>query len=176
MAAVRNHPEITQSFTATIVIHPLLVRIDDPAGDHNGNADITRVILSFDDVTGDYQIIASTAAAHPFANEFRMNLNLLNVDRGANANEIAFFTSSRDHLMPTPTPWLSVSGNHLALRNWRDGDRIFPQSIAGNPLPSGVSSFRSAVTDIISGTYTIARSDFIALANPTLAAVVQRLQ
>ena len=50
----------------------------DPVGDHSGVVDLVSVTVTFDNTTGDYEVLLTADAANPFNGNFRINLNLFN--------------------------------------------------------------------------------------------------
>ncbi len=146
----------------------LTISVTDPIGDHTGAIDVTRMLMDFDPATGDYQIVLKADPANPFDADFRVNINLFNVD------DPSFFSDAvNDFLLGTPTTGLILSGVSFALNGWEAGDQVFTNSLGGTPNPPGTSLFRSAVGNFPRSFLT--NEDFIAFADRTQPATVQIL-
>ncbi len=145
---------------------PLSLTVVDPAGDHTGPIDVVRMEMGFDDGTGDYEISLTASAAAPFDGDFRVNINLFNVDANSFFQDVV-----NDFTLASPTPTLVLAGTSSVLTSWGQGDRVHTNSLGGTPNPPGVSLFRSAVSTPPSGFLT--NEDFIAFLDETVPAVIE---
>lgn len=142
---------------------------DDPTEDHlqlvpvrvlnppSGVVDVTRMVLSFDNATGQYEITVTASSDDPFVGPFRINVNLFNPDTGSTAQDPAFFQDQlNDFNLSTPSTSITLTGSNPRLKAWKQGDRVaacqgasfveFGPCLGGLGLPDGVSGFGSGVT------------------------------
>ena len=123
----------------------LYFSFDDPIGDQAGgyNIDVTRMDFSFDNDTGEYNILLTADAANPFQGDFRININLLNPDTGTTAKNPSFFEHNvDDYYSVSPVSTFTLSGTNSYLLSWEVGDRVATSDIPfGNP--DNVFGFRS---------------------------------
>jgi hypothetical protein len=142
----------------------LVLRIDDPVGDHTGRSDVTRMTMEIDAASGAYRIVIEADSAALFQDSLRINVNLYNTDAGS------FFSHTvDDRLVATPAAELVLEGFSSAVRSWRNGDRVYTNSLEGTPNPPGSTLFRSSVTHFPMGFLT--NEDVIAfedLARPAI--------
>ena len=124
--------------TSPTTAHAEMLRVSftDPLGDHTGGIDIVGFDLTFDNTTGDYQVLFRADSSGPFAGLFQIDVSLFNADAGSSTADTSFFQASKVNAAPAifPPPTRSgFSGNSAVLRSWNLGDRI-----AASDLPFGV--------------------------------------
>lgn len=146
----------------------LTVHVDDPRGDQSGPVDVTSMDFDFDPATGEYSTGMRADSAAPFLGEFRVNINLFNVDGPS------YFTDGfNDYTLTGAKTELVLSGQSDVLMGWEIGDRVYTNSLAGTPNPPGTALFRSGVSGIpvefLTNEDVIAFSD---LAQPTTVEVL----
>jgi hypothetical protein len=167
-------PGLKQSAPA-LALSPTAVKytvaVTDPINDRFGAdflIDVSRMDLTFDSGTGDYEIVVRTHPGFPFSGVFRININLFNVDAGS------FFSDAvNDFDLTSPTDSILLTGSAVELTTWQSGDQVYTNSLAGTPNPPGATLFRSAVGSIDGGFLTA--EDVIAFADlsePALVALV----
>lgn len=80
----------------------LSLSFHDHVGDQSGRSDLVWMSLTFDDQTGNYEILFIAKQEAPFSNEIRLNVNLLNPDTGFGlSHPSAFFrTCSTTSISP----------------------------------------------------------------------------
>jgi hypothetical protein len=171
-------PAAAATFVASAARYSLCIAVDDPVGDHNGNVDVRKLIVSFDDESGAYEALVASTTQHLFRATFRININLYNQDHGAPHRDSSFFTSNFNDFDfgPGSTALLRISGEHLALRGWAAGHRVFTNSLAGTGNPDGVTLYRSGAADLVDGQLASGREDVIAFTNLSQPAVVVRIR
>lgn len=124
----------------------VLILVDDPVGDNTGIIDVTRMVMTFSSVSGNYTIVLVASPANPFVASFRVNINLYNQDTGTTNQNPSFFQEVGNNLnLSVPTTVLTFTGTNSRLLAWNVGDRVFTNSLAGTGNPAGTSLFRSAV-------------------------------
>ena len=127
---------------------PLVLLTTDPAFDQLGaSPDLVQLRFAFDNATGNYVIELKATNENPFLGDFRVNINLFNLDVGTTARDPSFFNDTmNDFSLTAPTTTLSLTGNDSRLISWNAGDRIMPNNFPdGSPSPDGVTLFRSGV-------------------------------
>lgn len=144
------------------------VSVTDPIDDRYGAdflIDVSKMDLTFDPRTGDYEIVVRTHTGFPFSGVFRININLFNVDAGS------FFSDAlNDFDLVSPTDSILLTGTAGELTTWQVGDRVYTNSLAGTPNPPGSTLFRSAVGSIDAG--FLSSEDVIAFADLAQPALV----
>jgi len=138
--------------------------ITDPIGDNTGSIDVTSMLFSFDNTSGNYTIDLTADAANPFFGDFRININLFNPDTGTTALDPSFFSDTfNDFSLSTSNTAITLTGTSSRLLAWEAGDNVFTNSLAGTGNPDGISLFRSAVNSFpltfLSNEDTIAFAD-----------------
>jgi hypothetical protein len=147
--------------------------IIDPLGDHTGTIDVVRMVMNFDDATGDYEIVLTVDSANPFRGDFRININLFNPDVGTTARYPSFFSDAmNDYELQAVAQTLTLMGSDGRLTAWDLGDRVFTNSLAGTGNPDGVTLFRSSVADLPHLGFLTAE-DYIAFAEVDRPAIVR---
>jgi PKD repeat protein len=125
---------------------PLTFSVLDPVGDQTGPVDVVSMVLNFDNATGQYEIVLTADAAHPFVGDFRININLYNQDLGTTNPDPAFFgDAGNDFSLSVPTTTITLTGTSTSLVAWAAAHRVFTNSLAGTGNPDGVTLFRSTV-------------------------------
>lgn len=122
----------------------LTISFADPVGDNTGPIDITGLLMTFDNATGNYSITLSTTNANPFVGQFRVNVNLFNPD--VPATESFFTATTRDFNLSSATTNLVLTGGNSNLLTWRAGNRVATSTEAGLGNPPGASFFRTSVS------------------------------
>jgi hypothetical protein len=131
-----RHPDVTCAPALT-------VHVDDPPGDQSGPVDVITMDLDFDPATGEYSIFIRAGDAAPFVGEFRVNINLFNVDA------LTYFTDVlNDYNLTGPQTEVVLSGQSGVLVGWEIDDRVYTNSLAGTPNPPNTTLFRSGVSGI----------------------------
>ena len=138
----------------------------DPVGDNLGHVDLVKMVMTFDDTTGDYQVFLTADAAAPFVGSFRVNLNLYNPDAPSLFQDVI-----NDFNIAMPSTTLILQGNDPALTVWNTGDRVFTNSLDGTPNPPGTTLFRSSAGSFPRSFLT--NEDTLAFAKRPLPAIVQ---
>ena len=144
----------------------LQIVVNDPAGDNTGSIDVSQMTLRFDDVTGAYEIRLQASASAPFLGDFRININLFNVD----ANSF-FQDAVNDYSLTSPATTLTLTGTSAQLASWNAGDRVFTNSLFGTPNPQNTTLFRTSVLSVPFSPLT--NEDYVAFADPTMPATVR---
>ena len=163
-AGVAAQPEVPS--LALSAVRPLQIAVNDPAGDNTGPIDVLRMTLRFDDVTGAYEIRLHASASAPFLGDFRVNINLFNVD----ANSF-FQDTVNDYSLTSPTTTLTLTGSSAQLASWSAGDRVHTNSLFGTPNPPNSTLYRTSVSSVPHGFLT--NEDYVAFADPTRPATVR---
>ena len=128
---------------------PLTLSFSDPVGDNTGAVDLVGLTFNFDNSTGNYQIDLTADAANPFLGNFRLNINLFNVDTGTTAQDPSFFSDTvNDFNLAVATTMLSLVGTNSRLLSWDPGDRIAVSGPLPLGVPDGVAAFGSSVLDL----------------------------
>lgn len=133
---------------------PLVLLTTDPAFDQLGaSPDLVHMSFAFDNATGNYVIELKATNENPFLGDFRVNINLFNLDVGTTAMDPSFFNDTlNDFSLTAPTTTLSLTGNDSRLISWNAGDRIMLNNFPdGSPSPDGATLFRSGVGVVSSG-------------------------
>lgn len=120
----------------------------DPVGDQFvPSPDLVQMKFVFDNVTGAYVIELETTNEDPFIGDFRVNINLFNLDAGTTAVDPSFFRDTlNDFSLTESTTTLALTGTNDRLQAWKVGDRILLNNLpSGMPSPDGTTLFRSGV-------------------------------
>lgn len=127
----------------------MLVSVTDPEADNTGPVDVTGMDFEFDNETGNYRILLTTTDAEPFVGDFRIDIELFNLDVGTTADDPSFFQDTINDFslsVDTPSPILILSGTNSRLLSWGAGDRILLNNLPdGTPHPDGTTDFSSVV-------------------------------
>jgi len=138
------------SITSIGLSDMLRFSFDDPLGDQTSTADLTGMDVTFDDSTGDFEILFTASASNPFFGDFVFNINLYNPDTvGGTAQDPAFFQHYTDPILihlSTAVESLAFTGTNSRLMSWEVGDKVASANIAFGP-PEGSSEFRTRVYD-----------------------------
>ena len=124
-----------------------------------------EMTLQFDDISGVYEISLKASDSSPFVGDFRINVNLFNVDAGS-----FFGDTTHDYSVFMPTTVLTLTGTSPQLTSWSIGDRVYTNSLFGTPNPANVSLFRTSVSSIPHG--FLVNEDYVAFVDPTKPAMV----
>jgi hypothetical protein len=154
--------------TAAACALVLTVHVDDPLGDQSGPVDVATMDLDFDPATGEYSIFIRADDAAPFSGEFRVNINLFNVDAPS-----VFSDVFNDYTLTSAQTELVLSGQSGVLMDWEVDDRVYTNSLAGTPNPPGTTLFRSGVSGI--PVEFLTNEDVIAFSDLSQPAVVEVL-
>ena len=130
---------------------PLIISVTDPVDDQYGpSPDLTDMMFSFDNETGDYSITLTTTLENQFVGAFRININIFNPDVGTTAQDPSFFNHVfDDYNLAIETNILTMSGTNSRLLSWDAGDLVYLHSWDITlPNPDGISVFRSGVADL----------------------------
>jgi hypothetical protein len=127
---------------------PLLVSVTDPVGDNTGQIDVIGMDFEFHNETGNYTILLTATDAEPFAGDFRININLFNLDVATTADDPSLFQDTiNDFSLSVPSASLLLSGTNSRLLSWELGDRILLNNLPdGTPHPDGGTLFSSVVS------------------------------
>lgn len=139
---------------------PLQITVSDPAGDNTGPVDVLEMTLQFNDISGAYEIRLKASDSSPFVGDFRVNVNLFNVDAGS-----FFGDTTNDYSVFVPTTVLTLTGTAPPLTSWSVGDRVYTNSLFGTPNPTDVSLFRTSVSSVPHG--FLINEDYVAFVDPT---------
>jgi hypothetical protein len=126
---------------------PARVSVTDPVGDNTGPVDVIGMDFEFNNETGNYTILLTATDAEPFAGDFRVNINLFNLDVGTTADDPSWFQDTiNDFSLLVPSTALLLSGTNARLLSWDTGDRILLNNLPdGTPHPDGGTLFSSVV-------------------------------
>jgi len=126
---------------------PVLVSVTDPVSDNTGPVDVIGMEFEFDNETGNYRILLTTTDAEPFLGDFRIDIELFNLDAGTTADDPSFFQDTiNDFSLLVPSTSLILSGTNSRLLSWDTGDRILLNNLPdGTPHPDGITDFSSVV-------------------------------
>jgi eukaryotic-like serine/threonine-protein kinase len=154
----------------------LVMAFGDPVGDALLKApDLTGVVITFDVSNGNYTAVLTADSAKPFLDNFRVNLNLYNPDRGTNCNTSLFSSSMHDFELVSPMTNLVISGTDPKLMNWVAGDRVAACSTPfGNPSCSTL--FRTSVSSLQPPSGFLVNEDQLGSFSPTNFTVIRAEQ
>ena len=127
---------------------PVLVSVTDPVGDSTGPVDVIGMDFEFNNETGNYTILLTATDAEPFAGDFRVNINLFNLDVGTTADDPSYFQDTiNDFSLLVSSTAMLLSGTNSRLLSWDTGDRILLNNLPdGTPHPDGGTLFSSVVS------------------------------
>jgi hypothetical protein len=142
---------LTLTAAGTALAQRITYSFPDPVGDQTGAIDVTELFLIFD-FKGNYTLYLIADPAHPFVGQFRVNINLYNVDvdpafaafSRACTKKCGGFGGNTDFDLPNPITKLVIPGRDPVLTHWRAGDRAVTSSFSGlapGLFRSGVDSF-----------------------------------
>lgn len=130
---------------APVAATPLTASFVDPTGDGNLKGDVVGATLTFDNVTGDYQVRWRATAADPFSGDadaatedLQLNLNLGNARLGANVLIPARFS------VLFSTTELVVNGTDANFIGWLEGDSV----VTFGDVPTFPFEFYSGLVDL----------------------------
>ena len=155
MNIVRHLPKATLMATLIAMVTfnlvqaaPARVSVTDPVGDNTGPVDVIGMDFEFNNETGNYTILLTATDAEPFAGDFRVNINLFNLDVGTTADDPSYFQDTiNDFSVLVPSTALLLSGTNARLLSWDTGDRILLNNLPdGTPHPDGGTLFSSVVS------------------------------
>ena len=159
--------EITGPGTITFgASYPVQVLVADPARDNSGPIDVLEMVLRFDSVSGAYQVDLTASSTAPFSGDFRININLFNIDAGS-----LFQVVVNDYSLSSPRTTITLTGVSPALTDWTVGDRVHTNSLFGTPDPPGSTLYRTSVMSVPFG--WLANEDYVAFPNGAQPAVVE---
>lgn len=139
---------VTLSLAGQINAALVVLSSSDPINDQFGSApDLTGMTFVFDSITGGYTIDLQTTDENPFVGEFRININLYNLDAGTSAQDPSYFQDTvNDYNLTATTTTLRLTGTNTRLLAWEAGDEILLNNwLDGAPSPEGSILFRSGV-------------------------------
>ena len=157
--------EITGPGTITFG-YPVQVLVADPARDKSGPIDVLEMVLRFDSVSGAYQVDLTASPTAPFSGDFRININLFNIDAGSLFQDVV-----NDYSLSSPRTTITLTGISPALTDWTVGDRVHTNSLFGTPDPPGSTLYRTSVMSVPFGWLT--NEDYVAFATGAQPAVVE---
>lgn len=165
-------PQPHQRALAMTSAFPLTLSVLDSIGDQTGPVDVAKMVMNFDNATGQYEVVITADPMHPFVGAFRININLFNSDAASIDSNTSFFSDAvNDFALTTPTTIITLTGTHSSLLGWNSGHRVFTNSLAGTGNPPGISLFRSSVLGF---PFTfLTNEDVIAFPNLALPAIIQ---
>jgi len=155
MNIVRHLPKATLRATLITMVTfnlvqaaPVLVSVTDPVGDNTGPIDAIGMDFEFHNETGNYTILLTATDAEPFAGDFRINIELFNLDVGTTADDPSLFQDIiNDFSLSVSSTSLLLSGTNSRLLSWDIGDRILLNNLPdGIPHPDGATLFSSVVS------------------------------
>jgi hypothetical protein len=125
----------------------LFFSFNDPFYDQTGTIDVIKMDFTFNNTTGDYEIVLTTDARHPFKGDFRININLFNPDTGTTADDPSLFQDTfNDYHLTSAIYTITLIGTNSRLTSWKSGDRVATTHLPfGNP--DGSTAFRTSVGD-----------------------------
>lgn len=111
----------------------LTISFADPLGDNTGPIDVTGMLMTFNNGTGNYSITLSATNTNPFVGQFLVAVALFNPDAPATES---FFDRIQVFNMSSATTSLVLTGNNAHLLAWGAGNRVATNTEAGlgNPL------------------------------------------
>ena len=128
--------------------HAVLITFTDPVGDQTGAVDVTNMNFDINTTNGNFTIVLTADAGHPFASTtsaFRININLFNSTR--NEYFQSTFNDFRPLLEDSATQ-VTLTGTNTDLNDWLASDVIATSTFAGLGNPGGIAFFRSSVADL----------------------------
>src|SRR5437868_2196600 len=111
MVAVITPIQVRASLLSFVINHPY----DDFT---TGGIDIRRMQMNFDTETLRYSIQLTSTVANPFFGDFRVNINLYNIDAGTSQNPAFFQHNVADFNVATPRTTLTMFGLNSRLASW----------------------------------------------------------
>ena len=134
----------------------LSVTFGDRSKDHLGPIDLTRLTLTFDQSTGEYEVILEADHGAKFQGGFLVGINLFNGDLGTTALDPSFFHAEAEvFALDCPAMRYRLAGFDSRLMDWSIGDRIAASGPAPLGLPAGFAFFSSGLAsseDSVQGT------------------------
>jgi hypothetical protein len=135
--AMTAAPAFAADYTITFV---------DPVADSTGAIDATRMVVVFNNVTGDYKVTFTSTGAQPFNQNFRLNVNLFNQARLPNHS--LFTDTVNDYNLTSAKTKMILKGNSPALTQWAAGDVVATNTAAsGGVNPPGIMAYRTSVVN-----------------------------
>lgn len=152
----------------------LRVTYVDPVGDNEGQApDVVKLTVTFDNVTGDFEIDVTSTETNPFAptSPYKLGIyvNLFNPGVGSTTQNPSFFSSISDFHLNAATTSLSIAGVNSRLTAWKLGDEVAISSTQGNPI--GIGQFGS-VARVSGSRGPFLGDDFIATGATAIVSLV----
>lgn len=162
------------AFVAISNAGTLTLSIGDPVGDNTGPIDLTGVVLTFDNSSGNFSYTVTADPANPFNGTFNLNINLFDpaADGFAGLVNPDFFTSDTVQNLASPTTSITITGNSAKLTFWNAGDLVsYDDTPFGNPVksPCCITSFQSNVVaggSVSDAFGSFSQGDFTALQAP----------
>ena len=148
----------------------------DPVGDNTGPIDVTQMSMTFDNVTGAYEIVLRANASAPFVGQFRINVNLWNPTGFS-----LFQDTLNDFNLSTGITVIILTGTNLNLLAWHAGDVVATNgthvpgctnTLAGLGNPPGSTFFR---TSVISPPFTFLTNEDAIAFGPAGSTVITTL-
>lgn len=134
---------------------PHTLSFSDPIGDPTGSIDVTGMVMSFRSNSGEYTIVLTADAAHPFLGQFRVNINLYDPSAPSGQSTFQHVAQSsafdpkankgNDFDLPVAQTTLTLTGHNQVLKSWKAGDLVATSTWAGLGNPPGAALFRSSV-------------------------------
>ena len=146
----------------------------DPVGDNEGQApDVVKLVVIFDNVTGDFEITVTSTETNPFAPtdpyKLAIYVNLFNLEAGSTTQDPSFFSSISDFQLSATAASLNIVGVNSRLTAWELGDEVAISGAQGNPI--GIGQFGS-VARVSGSRGPFLGDDFIATGDTAIASLV----
>jgi len=143
---------LSSTAASTALAQRITYSFPDPIADQTGAIDVTGMFMIFD-FKGNYTIYLTADPSHPFVGQFRVNINLYNLDADpafsafsrACTKKCGGFGGNTDYDLQNPTTKLVIPGRDPVLTHWGAGDRAVTSSFAGLGSPPGEGLFRTSV-------------------------------
>ena len=111
------------------------VSFQDEAADHVGEIDLRTITLTFDPLSGEYQILLESSPSAPFEGSYLIGINFFNADLETRTIDPSYFHVDAE--IKQQDCWsrtFELRGIEPRLKAWSPGNRI----VAGGPQPLGL--------------------------------------
>jgi len=131
----------------------LTISFEDDRDDQVGEIDLRKITLTFNPLSGEYEVILEAFEDAGFQGGFLIGINLFNGDLESNALDPSYFHSEHESFdQDCPSPRLKLAGVEPRLKFWSEGDSIAPSGPEPLGLPSGFAIFSSGLASPIDPT------------------------
>ena len=124
----------------------LSLSFEDQVEDHVGKVDLVALTLTFNEASGEYEVVLKANEDASFVGDFLIGINLFNGDLGTTALDPSYFHADKDvRGYDCPSLHYRISGVDPRLTQWSEGDRIAAAGPEPLGLPSGFSFFNTGL-------------------------------